>query len=295
MEAFSGTGVAVITPFQADFSLDEAALRRVLQHVMAGQCEYLVALGTTGEPATLTPAEQARVLEIFFEEAGDIPVVIGIGGNDTAAVVAAAKARAADFPAAGILSVTPYYNKPSQEGLVRHYQAVAAATDLPLILYNVPGRTACNMLPDTVLRIARDCETVVAVKEASGNMEQAMDIIAGAPPGFTLLSGDDALTLPLISVGARGVISVVANAFPASFSQMVRLALRQEVVHAAAIHYNLLKFTQLIFAEGNPVGVKAAMADMQLCEPWVRLPLVPASPALVARLSQALSHIGVKA
>ena len=293
MPWLQGTGVALITPFDANGQVDLAALSRIVEHLIEGRAEYLVALGTTGETATLSPEEQDAVLRQIVEtNRNRLPLVIGVGGNNTLAVVNKLKAREERYRPAGFLSVSPYYNKPSQEGIYQHYKAIAEATSLPVILYNVPGRTASNMLAETTLRLGRDFANIVAVKEASGNLEQCMAILAGKPDDFALISGDDALTLPLISLGASGVISVAANAFPAPFSEMVRKGLEGNFEEARKLHFRLLELMSLLFAEGNPVGVKALMEEMGLCRPDVRLPLVAASPALKASLARAWGKAG---
>ncbi len=288
-----GTGVALITPFDANRQVDFAALDRVVEHLIAGGAGYLVALGTTGETATLSPEEQEAVLQqVVATNRNRLPLVIGVGGNHTLAVVEKLKAWEARYQPAGFLSVSPYYNKPSQEGIYQHYKAIAEASSSPVILYNVPGRTASNMLANTTLRLAEDFQNIVAMKEASGNLEQCMTILANKPDGFALISGDDALTLPLLALGATGIISVAANAFPAPFCDMVRLGLEGNFEEARRLHFQLFELMGLLFSEGNPVGVKALMAELGLCGPEVRLPLVEASPALKASLAAAWGKAG---
>ena len=286
---FTGTGVAVVSPFTPEGKLDTPALRKIAIHLIQGGVEYLVALGTTGETPTLSTEERKQVLEALFEATeGIIGVVIGVGGNHTKAICAEARHISQAYPAKGLLSVSPYYNKPSQEGIYQHYRALADSTDLPIILYNVPGRTASNIAADTVLRLAEEVPHIIAVKEASGDLEQGMRIIAGKPEGFQVLSGDDLLALPQIAAGYEGVISVAANAWPDLFSEMVRKALKGDFEAARAMHYRLQEAMRLNFVEGNPVGVKCAMDLLQLCHKAVRLPLVAASPGLEAKMREAL-------
>jgi 4-hydroxy-tetrahydrodipicolinate synthase len=281
---FQGTGLALVTPFAADGSLDRAALVRLVNHSIDGGVDFLVVLGTTGETATLATDEKKQVLETVAETTnGRIPLVVGVGGNNTAAVCAQLEAG---LPSGytGVLSVSPYYNKPTQEGIYQHYKAVCGSTDAPVILYNVPGRTGSNVLANTVLRVAQDCPNAVAMKEASGNLEQAMAIIQSAPAGFDVLSGDDNLTMPLIAAGADGVISVVANAFPERFSQMVHASMASDLTLAKAAHYDLFNVTKMFFEEGNPGGVKVALAARGLMQETMRLPLYPVSEGLRTRI-----------
>lgn len=290
--AFTGTGVAIITPFTPDDQVDTAALTRIVNHLISGRVDYIVALGTTGETATLEADEKIRVLETIFEAAANrIPVVLGIGGNHTAAVCKTVQQWTKRFPAAGVLSVSPYYNKPSQEGIYQHYRQVAAHTDLPVILYNVPPRTASHVTAETTLRIANDCPNVVATKEASGSLEQCMDILRQKPEGFELLSGDDLLTLPLIALGGKGVISVSANALPGPFSEMTRAALEGNWELARKIHYQIQPLVQLNFAEGNPTGVKTLMQALGLCGRETRMPLMPGSESLLLKMQAELAEI----
>ncbi len=282
MNLFKGAGVALVTPFNADMSIDFPALRRLVQEQISGGTNYLVVQGTTGESPTLNSEEKKQVLETVLEvNNGTLPIVYGVGGNNTMAVAEAFK----NIPKGvdGILSVAPYYNKPTQAGYVAHYKALASATDLPIILYNVPGRTGSNVLAETTLELA-EIKNIVAMKEASGSMEQIMEIIRCRPEGFLVLSGDDAITLPLIAAGADGVISVVANSFPAQFSQMVTSALNGDFVTARKIHYDLLPVTKLLFAEGNPGGVKVALEELGWMKPFMRLPLVQVSDGLKAKI-----------
>lgn len=288
---FQGTGLALVTPFAADGSLDREALTRLVNHSIDGGVDFLVALGTTGETATLTSDEKKHVLETVAEATnGRIPLVVGVGGNNTSAVCAQLEAG---LPSGytGVLSVSPYYNKPTQEGIYQHYKAVCGSTDAPVVLYNVPGRTGSNVLANTVLRVAHDCPNAVAMKEASGNLEQTMAIIQSAPAGFDVLSGDDNLTLPLLACGAKGVISVSGQAYPRLFSGMVRDARAGRMENAQRAHYDLFTFTQLLFAEGNPGGIKAALAHLGLCENVLRLPLVPVSAELNGQLRTRVAQL----
>lgn len=288
---FSGTGIALVTPFQSNGDLDQPALIRLVNHCIEGGVDFLVALGTTGETATLTSEEKKRVLQTVAETAnGRAPLVVGVGGNNTRAVCDSLQSGMPEGYS-GVLSVSPYYNKPTQEGIYQHYKAVCGSTDAPVILYNVPGRTGSNVLAETTLRVAHDCPNAVAMKEASGNLEQAMAIVQGAPHGFEVLSGDDNLTLPLIASGATGVISVSGQAYPGLFSQMVRDARSGHMDRARAAHYALFRFTQLLFAEGNPGGIKAAMAQLEVMENQVRLPLVPVSSSLQGELRKAMAEL----
>ncbi|MFY7990586.1 MAG: 4-hydroxy-tetrahydrodipicolinate synthase [Fluviicola sp.] len=278
MNQFRGTGVALVTPFLADGSIDFPALRRLVREQIAGGTNFLVVQGTTGESPTLSADEKKQVLETVLEENNNtLPVVYGVGGNNTAVV--AENFRKIPAGVDGILSVAPYYNKPIQRGFVAHYRAIAQETDLPIILYNVPGRTGSNMLAETTLELA-EVSNIVAMKEASGNMEQIMEIIRCKPSDFLLLSGDDAITLPLIAAGADGVISVVANSFPKKFSGMVKAALEGDFERSRKLHYDLLPITKMFFTEGNPGGVKAALKEMGWMEEYMRLPLVPISQGL---------------
>ena len=288
---FRGTGIALVTPFTLQNEVDYPALKRLVNHCIDGGVEFLVALGTTAETATLTADEKQRVVAAVCDAAaGRVPVVQGVGGNDSAKVAAELKAGLRQG-ISGVLSVSPYYNKPTQEGIYRHFIHVSAASDLPIILYNVPGRTGSNMAAETTLRIANEVPHAVAIKEASGNLEQAMAIVLGAPEGFDVLSGDDNLTLPLVACGAHGVISVSGQAFPKTFSQMVRDA-RAGTMDAAQVgHYAMLGFTQQLFAEGNPGGIKSALAHLGIIHPALRLPLWPVSPQLDAALAQSVRKL----
>ena len=282
MKSFKGSGVALVTPFQTDGSIDTQALKQLVQLQIDGGTDFLVVQGTTGESPTLSQDEKRLVLDTVLEvNNGRLPVVYGIGGNNTAGLAALFQ----NLPSGvdGILSVSPYYNKPIQKGIVAHFKQVASYTDLPIILYNVPGRTGSNMSVETTLELA-ELPNVVAVKEASGNMEQIMDIIRQRKPGFGVLSGDDNLTMPLIAAGADGVISVVANAFPERFSQMVHASMASDLTLAKAAHYDLFNVTKMFFEEGNPGGVKVALAARGLMQETMRLPLYPVSEVLRTRI-----------
>lgn len=280
MNALKGTGVALITPFTASGDIDYEAYKRLLHYVIDGGVEYVVVNGTTGESATTDSDEKKKLLEIALEVCeGKVGVVFGIGGNNTAQAVKQLKAFEQKGVVA-ILSVSPYYNKPTQEGIYQHYKALSEASPLPLIVYNVPGRTSSNVLADTTLRLQADFQNIVAVKEASGNLEQIMAIIRDRREGFLVLSGDDNLTLPIIAMGGDGVISVSGQGFPHIFSQMVRDALAGNMKDAREKHYKLFEITKLLFAEGNPGGIKALLAHLGIIEEHLRLPLWPVSAAL---------------
>ena len=275
-----GTGVALITPFTADNQVDVPALERIVEYVIAGGVEFIVALGTTSEAPTLTKEEKQLVCNTIVRVNNKrVPLVIGIGGNNTQNVIDEIKhTQLDDFVA--ILSVTPYYNKPSQAGMYAHFAAIAQASPLPIILYNVPGRTGVSMTAETVVSLATTFSNITAVKEASGNLVFDMQLLKQLPAGFTFLSGDDGTTLPSVYMGGKGAISVIGIAYPAEFSQMVRLGLEGKVAEANQLHYGLLPKIGLAFKEGNPIGIKAILAAKGLCEPYVRLPLVEASAEL---------------
>jgi 4-hydroxy-tetrahydrodipicolinate synthase len=286
---FKGSGVALVTPFNQDMQIDFDALASLVEYQIENGTDFLVVQGTTGESPTLSKSEKMDVLnEVIEINEGRCKIVYGVGGNNTAAVAESL----ADLPKGvdGILSVSPYYNKPIQKGIVAHYKIVADSTDLPIILYNVPGRTGSNVAPETTLELA-EVRNIVAVKEASGNMEQIMQIIKYRPSGFGVLSGDDNLTMPLIAAGADGVISVVANAFPALFSSMVHAAMRGELDAAREAHYKLFDVTKMFFEQGNPGGVKAALAHMELMDEFMRLPLFPVSDELRKRIEKETTAI----
>lgn len=287
---FTGTGVALVTPFRKQETIDFSTLEGLINKQISGGVDYIVALGTTSEAATMTDRERSAVHEFIVETvAGRVPIVLGVGGNNTHAVVDAIGQTNFDG-ISGILSVAPYYNKPNQRGLFQHFKQVSEASPVPVIVYNVPGRTGVNIAAETTLQIATECPNVMAIKEASGNMAQAMEIIRNKPEGFKVLSGDDALTLPLIAVGAQGVISVAANALPKDMSTMVRLAMKGEMKKAAALHYKMLPLMNAMFDEGNPTGVKALLE----IEGWIsnnlRLPLVKASKQLYNKIGNLYSE-----
>ena len=283
-EIFKGTGVALVTPFHNNGTIDFSALDKLVDHVIKGGVDFLVALGTTSESPILSMDEKNAVLNQILEKVGGkIPVVVGMGGNNTQGVVDAIKSM--DFIGiSGILTVAPYYNKPNQRGLYSHFKSIATASPVPLILYNVPGRTSSNISAETALRLANDFPNIVAIKEASGDMGQIMQIIKNKPEGFNVLSGDDALTYPMMAVGARGVISVIDNAYPQEFSQMVSLCLEGKYTDALKIHYQLLDIIDALFEDGNPAGIKAALKIMDIMGNNLRLPLVDANEATYTKL-----------
>lgn len=286
-----GMGVALITPFRADKSIDFDALARLLDYQIKSGIDYLVVLGTTAETPALTPDERVAVRDFVAQRVGGrIPLVLGCGGNCTAAVCAELANVPDDYSA--VLSVVPYYNKPSQEGIYRHYEAIAAASHLPIVLYNVPGRTGVNMTAETTLRLANDFpDKIIAIKEASGNFSQIDDIIKHKPEEFMVISGDDGITYPLICLGAVGVISVVGNAFPREFSRMVRLALEGDYDRARLIHHRFTDLFSLLFVDGNPAGVKCALHAMGYIENELRLPLVPTRITTYERIRQVLDSL----
>jgi 4-hydroxy-tetrahydrodipicolinate synthase len=292
MKELKGLGVAMVTPFTKNGEVDVKGLKNLTEHIIQGGADYLVVLGTTGESVTLTKEEKKIVIDtILSTNNGRKPVVLGIGGNNTREV-ANQLSRTDIHGVDAILSVTPYYNKPNQNGLYEHYKALSESSKLPIILYNVPGRTSVNMLPETVSKIAFECRNIIGIKEASGNVEQVMSVIQQTPKEFLVISGDDALTLPLIAAGADGVISVVGNAFPKEFSAMVNAALNAQMEEARALHYRLLDIIHLLFKEGNPTGVKEVLAQLDVCENYLRLPLVEASDALSDQLRREMIDQG---
>ncbi|MBL7711864.1 MAG: 4-hydroxy-tetrahydrodipicolinate synthase [Chitinophagaceae bacterium] len=289
--SFRGTGVALVTPFNEDLSVDFDGLGKLVDHVIANGVNYLVALGTTAETPTLGEDEKKQVLAyVVRHNAGRVPVVCGMGGNNTAELVRQLKEYDLKGVSA-ILSVSPYYNKPTQEGIYQHFKAVAQATTLPVILYNVPGRTAGNILPATAARLARDHSNIIAIKEASGNMVQFMDYVQQMPEGFELLSGDDNLVLPQLAIGFDGVISVAANSYTKDFTGMVSAALEGDFATARGLHYKLLKGMDLLFAEGNPAGVKCALKAMGICGDTLRLPLVNVSAETKQQTEQFIARL----
>lgn len=286
MQSLIGTGVALVTPFKKDFSVDTEALSRIVNFQIDNGIDYLVVLGTTAENATLNQEEKELVINTVIDaNKGRLPLVLGVGGNNTHKVVEELKTR--DFSNfVAILSVSPYYNKPTQEGIYQHFKAVAEASPIPVILYNVPGRTASNMLPSTVLRLANDFKNVVAIKEAAGDIVQAMKLIQGKPEGFLVISGDDMVTLPMVLAGGSGVISVIGEGFPKQFSDMVRLGLERKVDEAYKLHYLLAEAIDMIFEQGNPAGIKEVFKTLGLSENTVRLPLVNVNQDLADRLNK---------
>ncbi|MBN1115853.1 MAG: 4-hydroxy-tetrahydrodipicolinate synthase [Bacteroidales bacterium] len=288
---FEGTGVAIVTPFTKDLNVDFDSLDKTINHIISGGTDYIVSLGTTGETATLSKEEKIQVVEFTKQKvANRVPIVLGAGGNNTMEVVYTLKESNLNG-ISGILSVAPYYNKPSQDGLFEHFKAIANATVLPVILYNVPGRTSSNIAAKTVLKLAEECSNIIAIKEASGNFAQIMKIIKNKPEYFSVLSGDDALTLPMISLGAKGAISVVANSHPREFSQLIKAALKGDFTEANKFQYKLIDYIAALFKEGSPTGIKAALEIMGMCEKYVRLPLVPASDELYVTLQKLLTEI----
>jgi 4-hydroxy-tetrahydrodipicolinate synthase len=293
-----GTGVALVTPFKADGSVDFDSLQKLVSFVIEGGVQYVVTLGTTGETPTLSKEEKRAIVDVTFSTVADrVPVVIGIGGNNTNEVVKELEA----FPiekAAAILSASPYYNKPSQEGIYQHYRAMAMATNRPILLYNVPGRTGSNIAPATVVRLANDFENIDGIKEASGNMAQCMQVLRDTPQDFMVVSGDDNLTLAQIACGMDGVISVAANCFPKDFGAMVNAALENDFVTARSLNNKLLTGYDLLFAENNPAGVKAFLTELGIIENNLRLPLVPLSDRIYEQVKEyleSLRQIGIHA
>ena len=294
---FKGLGVALVTPFTKEGDVDFTSLRRLLDFQLSNGVDFLCILGTTAETPTLSAEERQKVKELAVEKVnGQIPVLMGCGGNNTAAVVE--QIKTGDFDGVdGILSVCPYYNKPSQEGLYQHFKAVAAAAasrNLSVVLYNVPGRVGVNMTAETTLRLANECENIVAIKEASGNFSQIDDIIKNKPKNFDVISGDDGITFPLITLGAVGVISVIGNALPKEFSRMVRLALNGDYPNALVTHHKFTELFKLLFVDGNPAGVKAMLHAMGLIENELRLPLVPSRISTMEKISAIIKELNIK-
>ena len=288
---FKGLGIALVTPFKEDGSVDYKSLVRLVEYQLDNGADFLCILATTGETPVLTADEKQKIKETIVSLVGGrVPILMGCGGNNTAAIVEELQTR--DFQGIdGILSVCPYYNKPSQEGLYQHFKTMAAATKLPVVLYNVPGRTGVNMTAATTVRLANDCENIVAIKEASGNLEQVDEIIKNKPNDFDVISGDDALTFPMVSCGAVGVISVIGNALPKEFSKMIRLQMRGEYDPARKIHHRFTDLFSLLFVDGNPAGVKAMLSEMGFIENVLRLPLVPMRIKNMQRMSDILKEL----
>jgi len=284
MQELIGTGVALITPFNEDLSVDVEGLKRIVKYNIKNGIDYLVVLGTTAESATLNKDEKQLVIDtIVAANAGDLPLVLGIGGNDTSAVMY--KMLSVDLSAfTAILSVSPYYNKPTQEGIYQHFATLAKKAPLPIILYNVPGRTASNVLPETVIKLAIEYKNIIAVKEAAGDIVQAMRLIDGCPDKFLVISGDDMIALPMVLAGGAGVISVIAEGFPKDFSHMIRLGLEKKAAEAYKIHFKVSPVIDHIFAEGNPAGIKAVLNNLGICRDTLRLPLISVSNDLRSKI-----------
>ena len=290
---FKGLGVALVTPFNAEGEVDYRALRRILDYQLANGVDFFCVLGTTAETPCLTKQEKENIIKLVVEKVnGSVPILLGCGGNNTRAVIN--EIQTGDFQGIdGILSVCPYYNKPSQEGIYQHFKAIANSTNMPVVLYNVPGRVGVNMTAQTTLRLARECENIVAVKEASGNFTQIDDIIKNKPKDFDVLSGDDGITFPLMTLGANGVISVIGNALPKEFGRMVRLAAKGEFETALQIHHKFAELFKLLFVDGNPAGVKAMLNNMGLLENELRLPLVPAKINTMSEIAAIIKELNI--
>jgi 4-hydroxy-tetrahydrodipicolinate synthase len=286
MQSLIGTGVALVTPFKKDFSVDIEALQRIVNFSIDGGVEYLVVMGTTAENATLTQAEKELVIKTVIDtNKGRLPLVLGVGGNNTMQIVE--ELKTGNFSAfEAILSVSPYYNKPTQEGIYQHFKAIAEASPIPVILYNVPGRTSSNMLPATVVRLANDFSNVVAIKEAAGDMAQALQLLKNAPKDFLVISGDDMIALPIVLAGGAGVISVIGQGFPKEFSEMIRLGLNRKVNEAFKTQYFLSDCIDMIFEQGNPAGIKQVFQALGIADNTVRLPLVAVDDSLAERLNK---------
>ena len=291
MREIQGHGVAMITPFKADGSIDFDAIPIIVNHLINGGIDFLVVLGTTAETATLTKSEKIALVEKIIEVNSDrLPLVLGLGGNNTQELLGMFDwFNLSSFTA--LLSVTPYYNKPNQEGLYQHFKTIANNSNLPVILYNVPSRTGVNIAPETVLRLAEDFDNIVALKEASGDFQQALTLMKLCPPNFSILSGDDEMSLPMILAGAKGVISVIGNAIPEQYSRIIKEGLSRNVDEAYLIQYQLLDLIRMIYFEGNPTGIKVLMETLGLCKNNLRLPLVPASKELTLQLKEELKKV----
>jgi len=291
MKKIKGTGVAIVTPFKNDSSIDFAALGRVVNHVIAGGVNYIVAMGTTGESVTLSKDEKKALVSYVIEAIDNrVPLVVGIGGNNTQEIINSVRHSNLEG-VDGILSVAPYYNKPTQKGLFQHFKAIATSCPIPVILYNVPGRTSCNITADTCLELAHACENIVAVKEASGDISQIMKIIKGKPENFSVISGDDMMTIPIIAAGGTGIISVLANAYPSQTSELVNNALKNNFKSAREIQFRFLEMIELLFIDGNPSGVKAMLNILNICQNNLRLPLVPVSRTVYTRIQKAMDEV----
>jgi len=291
MKKFKGTGVAVITPFKNDLSIDFAAMGRIIEHIIAGGVNYIVLLGTTGESVTLNREEKSALTSFAVEAIGKrVPLVLGIGGNNTSDIVSYIRQSDMDGVDA-ILSVAPYYNKPCQKGMFQHFRQIALASPVPVILYNVPSRTASSILPETCLELATACDNIIGIKESSGNHENIMKIIKDKPDNFMVISGNDMDVLTVTAIGGSGVISVLANAYPAECSEMVQQALKYNFKIAREIQFKFLEITELLMAEGNPGGIKAIMSNMNLCQNNLRLPLVPVSRSMQTRIARVMEAL----
>ncbi len=290
---FKGLGIALVTPFKSDGSVDYESLTRLVEYQLDNGADFLCILATTGETPCLTSDEKKKIKELVISLAkGRVPILMGCGGNNTAAVIE--ELKTSDWHGIdGVLSVCPYYNKPSQEGLYQHFKSIAAATKLPVVLYNVPGRTGVNLQASTTVRLAKDCPNIVAIKEASGNLEQVDEIIKNKPDDFDVISGDDSLTFPMISCGAVGVISVIGNALPKEFSKMIRLEFRGEYEGARKIHHKFTDLFSLLFVDGNPAGVKAMLHEMGMIENVLRLPLVPTRISTLQKMSEIMKELKI--
>jgi 4-hydroxy-tetrahydrodipicolinate synthase len=284
MNSLIGTGVALVTPFKKDFSVDVDALARIVNYQIENGVNYLVILGTTAENATLTQEEKELVIQtIVATNDGRLPLVLGVGGNNTQQIIEELKTR--DFSHfVAILSVSPYYNKPTQEGIYQHFKAIAFASPVPVILYNVPGRTGSNILPSTVFRLANDCKNIVAIKEAAGDLVQAMSLIKGKPIDFQVISGDDMIALPIVLAGGSGVISVIGQGFPKQFSELIRLGLERKVNEAFYLQYQFAECIDMIFEQGNPGGIKEVLKSLGISDNYLRLPLVNVNSDLANRI-----------
>ena len=290
---FKGLGIALVTPFKSDGSVDYESLTRLVEYQLDNGADFLCILATTGETPCLTADEKKKIKELVISLAkGRVPILMGCGGNNTAAVIE--ELKTSDWHGIdGVLSVCPYYNKPAQEGLYQHFKSIAAATKLPVVLYNVPGRTGVNLQASTTVRLAKDCPNIVAIKEASGNLEQVDEIIKNKPDDFDVISGDDSLTFPMISCGAVGVISVIGNALPKEFSKMIRLEFRGEYEGARKIHHKFTDLFSLLFVDGNPAGVKAMLHEMGMIENVLRLPLVPTRISTLQKMSEIMKELKI--
>jgi 4-hydroxy-tetrahydrodipicolinate synthase len=291
MKQFRGTGVAVITPFKNDMSIDFASMGKIIEHIISGGVNYIVLLGTTGEASTISKDEKSALAAFTLEAIGGrVPMVLGIGGNNTSEIVS--YIREADLEGVdAILSVAPYYNKPCQRGLFEHFRQISMASPVPVILYNIPSRTGSNILPETVLDLARECENIIGIKEASGSFENLMKIMRGKSEDFLVISGNDMELMPVAAAGGSGLISVLANAFPAETSEIVQNALKYNFRSARELQIKYLELTELLFTEGNPAGIKAIMSYTGLCQNNLRLPLMPVSRSLQGRIAKALEQV----